>query len=585
MLELVVIGPEPDQRWRRPLPSGRTIRIGRAVTNGWAIPWDKMISREHADLRLSGQTLHVRCLDRALNAAELDGEEHRELEIRAGQRFLIGETWFQIDHDEPSTMPGTSCREHAFARRALRDSMFRDAEARLQVLTDLPAVVSQSARDDEFAQRLAELLLDGIPKSHAAAVVQCNDSDLLNVHAPRTMRWVTRSDHAGGFHPSRRLISSSLERGESILHVWADDASNAAYTVATAFDWAFCTPVLGKASDGWCLYVTGKRSEIANCEEDIEGDVRFAELLAEITASIREVHFLQRQQRGLCEFFSPTMVDAMSGTFSMDALEPRECDVTVMFCDLRGFSRMSEEGRDDLHGLLERSRLALGVMTEAVFAEGGVIADFQGDAVLGFWGWPVDEGDGRCRAARAALAIQHAFAEARATPDHPLGSMRVGIGITHGRAIAGKIGTPDQAKVGVFGPVVNVGSRLEGLTKATGTTILTDAACAHAIREQSDGFAFRFRSFGAVQPYGMQQVVDLVEVLPSSDQPEAPTDEELTAFERARELFASGAWADVRRHLESCPADAGPRTFLERIMERLGEPPATWDGTIVMHEK
>ena len=64
-------------------------------------------------------------------------------------------------------------------------------------------------------------------------------------------------------------------------------------------------------------------------------------------------------------------------------------------------------------------------------------------------------------ACRAALAIRQAFEQIRQQPEHPLSDFRMGIGIAHGRAVAGKIGTSDQVKVTVFGPVVNLASRLE----------------------------------------------------------------------------------------------------------------------------
>ena len=76
--------------------------------------------------------------------------------------------------------------------------------------------------------------------------------------------------------------------------------------------------------------------------------------------------------------------------------------MTVLFCDLRGFSRESERSADDLFGLLERVSRALGVMTHHILEEGGVIGDFHGDAAMGFWGWPIAQADaargpaGRC---------------------------------------------------------------------------------------------------------------------------------------------------------------------------------------------
>jgi adenylate cyclase len=593
MLELVVIGPESGQCWRRPLPAAGTVRIGRSVEAGWSVPWDRMISREHADLRVDGDTVEIICLDRALNAAEYKGESHRVLSVRPGESFVIGQTCFQIDRDEPATLAGTAVQEHRYARATLRGQDFRDAEARLQVLTNLPSVVSHSVRDDEFAQAMSQLLLDGIPKSHAAAVLHCASSDLLNVHAPTTMRWAIRDGQAGGFHPSRRLIHAALERGESILHVWSEEAHGAggAFTMTGSCDWAFCTPVVGPASAGWCFYVTGRRSSTINSAGDLCGDVRFAGLLAEVTAVIRDVKLLERRQAGMSQFFSPAIVEMMTQARDADPLAPRECDITVMFCDMRGFSRMSEEGRHDLRSLLECSSQALGVMTEAVFAEGGVIADFQGDAVLGFWGWPVATEDARDGAIRAALRIQRAFAAARTEDGHALSAMSIGIGIAHGRAIAGRIGTRDQSKVGVFGPVVNLGARLEALTKHFGTTILTDADTAARLLETQATEArtapARIRRLARVQPVGMTRIVELCEVcaVDGDDDNDGCESGMTAAYDAVREAFERGAWDEARALLAKCTERDGPHAFLDAWMNRLAEPPADWAGVIVMHDK
>ena len=155
-----------------------------------------------------------------------------------------------------------------------------------------------------------------------------------------------------------------------------------------------------------------------------------------------------------------------------------------MFCDLRGFSRHSEQSAEDLLGLLNRVSQALGVTTHQIREQGGVLGDFHGDAAMGFWGWPLPQPDAAVRACLAALAIRAEFAETASRRDDPLADFRVGIGIATGRAVAGKIGTVDQVKVTVFGPVVNLASRLEGMTKILHAPILIDERTAIVVRNQ-----------------------------------------------------------------------------------------------------
>src|SRR4029450_11982130 len=161
--------------------------------------------------------------------------------------------------------------------------------------------------------------------------------------------------------------------------------------------------------------------------------------------------------------------EAISAQEPEQVLAPREADVTVLFCDLRGFTRESERSAGDLLGLLQRVSQALGVMTHEILAQGGVVGDFHGDAAMGFWGWPIVQPDSVERACRAALGIRAAFGS-----EDVLSDFRVGIGMASGRAGAGKIGTVGQVKVRVFGPGVNLASRLETMTRQLRASILID---------------------------------------------------------------------------------------------------------------
>src|SRR5207248_6514807 len=111
--------------------------------------------------------------------------------------------------------------------------------------------------------------------------------------------------------------------------------------------------------------------------------------------------------------FSPVVLEALGSQEADEALAPREADVTVLFCDLRGFTAKSEQAAGDLFGLLTRVSQALGVMTHHILDQGGVVGDFHGDAAMGFWGWPIAQPDAIERACRAALGIRAAFEEGR----------------------------------------------------------------------------------------------------------------------------------------------------------------------------
>ncbi|QDU92843.1 FHA domain-containing serine/threonine-protein kinase [Lignipirellula cremea] len=96
-LELVVHDPESGEGWRRALPRGETIRLGRAPDSSWATPWDMRISREQADLRLDGEELQVNCLEAARNAGVVRGASQRHFSILPGEEFRIGRTTFRLE--------------------------------------------------------------------------------------------------------------------------------------------------------------------------------------------------------------------------------------------------------------------------------------------------------------------------------------------------------------------------------------------------------------------------------------------------------------------------------------------------------
>ncbi len=96
MLELVAVGPEIDQELRYPLSEGEVFLLGRRTKDGFTISWDKLISREHAEIKLSGNQLHVEKLPTASNPIRMNGEETEDFAIGINEMFSIGRTDFRL---------------------------------------------------------------------------------------------------------------------------------------------------------------------------------------------------------------------------------------------------------------------------------------------------------------------------------------------------------------------------------------------------------------------------------------------------------------------------------------------------------
>jgi adenylate cyclase len=352
--------------------------------------------------------------------------------------------------------------------------------------------------------------------------------------------------------------------------------------------------VPGEGCHGWGLYVAGRFAggDAATLlaplhQNELRDDVKFAELVADIVGSLRQVQVLRERQAVFRRFFSPGVMAVLSGGDARRALEPREAHITVLFCDLRGFSRTVEESAGQLLDVLQRVSAALGVMTQNILDHRGAIADFLGDAAMGFWGWPLDDPGKVDHACRAALGIRAAFGAVSRDAAHPLSGFRVGIGVASGRAVAGGIGTPEQAKVTVFGPVVNLASRLEGMTRSLRVPILLDEPTAAAVRGQMPADAARVRRLAKVRPYGLETPLVVSElILPAGAPHSVLADADLTNYEAALEAFLAGEWVRAYELLHRLPPqDRGKDLLTGFILQHNHAPPPGWDGVIPLTTK
>ncbi len=531
----------------------------------------------------------VRRLPDTRNPIFRAGRADDEFAVRVGEHFVIGGTTFTVNEDgirlDVEAPPGAT--EQAFSPAYLQSLRFHDADERIEILSHLPEVIQGAASDDELFVRLIGLLLAGIPRATSAAIVACEPQRAAGRQV-RVLQWDRRSSEAATFCPSSRLICHAVDSEASVVNVWprSKQARTNEFTHAENVDWAFCTPVSVNACRGWALYLEGQfpadavaRGQVG--PEQLQDDLKFTELAAATLRSLREIRLLEQRQAGLRQFFSPIVLEALSGSDPDDVLVPRETQVAVLFCDLRGFSRRSERDSDNLMGLLQRVSDALGVMTSHILEQGGVIGDFHGDAAMGFWGWPLEQPDAVQRAARAALLIRREFEQAGRRDEHSLVDFRIGIGLTTGNAVAGKIGTADQVKVTVFGPVVNLAARLESMTKILRAPILIDQTTARCIRQTMTLDQARVRRVAKVRPAGMSNAVEVSELLPPFREFPQVADQHIQAYEAALDALLARDLDTAFQLLHQVPADDRVKDFLTVfIAQHHRTPPPDWDGVI-----
>ena len=613
MLQVSISGPDPSQRLQKAIREGQVVRIGRAPKEGWAVPWDRAISREHADVRWENGVLRVSMIPQARNPLIHQNKMMKEVTLSAGDWFQIGETKFQAGDISERTVVkqepeedtvnvefdegvGSIMEEYAYSQEELSKVAFKNSELQLEILSRLPRLISGSHTDEDLGALLSRLLLDAIPPAEAVAVAHFDETQLPKNEAsinsfpkPLTLRVETRENFNSRFSPSRKILLRALKSQSSVIHIWDPDEAAGGATVSAGLGWAFCSPIVGESSQGWCLYVSGKGTTdggLIVTEEDVAGDLRFTELVAQFIGSIRNIRLLQEQKTQLSSFFSPKVIEGLTNQNGRDTLEPSEKNISVLFCDVRGFSKKSEELQDDLLSLLRSVSAALNVMAKGILQRDGAIADFQGDAALGFWGWPVELEEGPVPACKAALGICTHFYNQIAVPGSLLEGFSVGLGVAHGRALAGQIGTDQQAKVGVFGPVVNQGARLETMTKQFDLPICIDEPTAEYAKMYLPPSEGKLRRLARVRPKGMDTPMTVFGLLPLGGQFEWVTDEVIADYESALDAVTEGKWSSAMEILKRVPDQDGPKQFLLRNMAALGnEPPESWDGAFSLANK
>jgi adenylate cyclase len=216
----------------------------------------------------------------------------------------------------------------------------------------------------------------------------------------------------------------------------------------------------------------------------------------------------QREKRRLSRFFSPSVVKEIVRHKDDANLEAGRRRMTVLFSDIRGFTSMSEKmSPEDVVTFL---REYLTVMTEAVFTHGGTVDKYIGDAIMALYNVPFEAPDHAAQAVRTALAFQERLKPlAERFAARYGGTLACGVGIHTGDAVVGTIGSEQRLEYTAIGDTINLGSRLEGLTKDFNVPIIISEATYLEVRD-----LFGTRDLGEVTVKGKAIPVKIYAVLP-----------------------------------------------------------------------
>jgi len=270
------------------------------------------------------------------------------------------------------------------------------------------------------------------------------------------------------------------------------------------------------------------------------------------------------------------VTDILKGNVSV-SLAGSAREVTVLFSDLRGFTTISEGLTPQETGLLLNTYFD--AMIPIVFKHGGTLDKLMGDAVMAFFGAPREMRDHPRRAAEAALEMTRRLsALKRGHREKGMDQLAVGIGLNTGMATVGNLGSQHFMDYTVIGDTVNLGSRLEGLNKVYGTSIIVSESTAQGLDND-----FILRELDLVRVKGKEKSVRIFELVGFRDEADKDLLFLTEAFHAGLEQYRRREWKMARetfhRILEG-KADDGPSLlYLQRISQLLKNPPGPdWEA-------
>ena len=280
------------------------------------------------------------------------------------------------------------------------------------------------------------------------------------------------------------------------------------------------------------------------------------------------------------QYVAPELVAQMADNPDRYSMDGESRELTVLFADVRGFTAISEQMTPQ--ELREYINLYLTAMSEDIRdSHGGTLDKYIGDAVMAFWGAPVAFADHAGRAVSSALLMQQSAArlnqqfQARGWPP-----LQIGIGLNSGLMHVGDMGSRIRRAYTVMGDAVNLGARLEGITKVYGVGI----AVSEFTRAQAPQFAYR--ELDRVRVKGKTEPVAIFEprgLLADADAAELAL---LASWSRVLELLRARDWDGAEAILLALPDDGLRRLYAARLQQYRATPPgADWDGVTTFETK
>ena len=250
--------------------------------------------------------------------------------------------------------------------------------------------------------------------------------------------------------------------------------------------------------------------------------------------------------------------------------------MTVLFSDVRGFTNLSEGmNPQELAALMNEF---LTPITKIIHENRGTIDKYMGDAVMAFWGAPINDPKHARHALQAGIDMVERIYALR---DEFLGrgwpEIRIGVGINTGNMSVGNMGSEFRMAYTVMGDTVNLGSRLEGLTRVYSVDVIVSETVKEAVPE------FVYRELDRVKVKGKNEPVSIYEPLAVKEEVSQDELDELKLYDQALRYYRKMEWDNAELQFLNLQKIHSQRPLYDFYIERMkyfrsNPPPEDWDG-------
>ena len=323
--------------------------------------------------------------------------------------------------------------------------------------------------------------------------------------------------------------------------------------------------------------ITGEFKDIG--QFNLSSTVPLRSIVREIASLNLSIESMKASLRSFGHYVPKDLVRSLLADGQEATLGGERRRLSLHFSDIANFTAISEGLSPE--DLVEALKDYFELMTSAISDEGGTVDKFMGDGIMALYNAPTALPDHAIRACQSALNAQHRlsqFAGQRV-------EFRARIGLGIGDVVVGNMGTQERFAYTALGDAVNLASRLEGLNKVYGTSIMAS----EELRDET-GDVFEWRRLDRVAVKGRQQGTVVYELLGRFGEVAATRLQARDAYEQGLACLWAGSVEAASQHFQAaaalCPGDLAADTLLERA-ERytLAPPEPGWNGTEVMQQK